>query len=224
MYSLKIFNKAHESLAFLINYFDIKKMHVPYYLCDVVRHTIVKSGCKPEFYHVKDDFAPSVEFDRESYVLYPNYFGICDKNVSDLSKIYPNLIVDNAHAFFSAPCGLACFNSAYKFGLGDFSCLQIREEFGSKEKIGLYEEEKKKRIKAFQELDKKYSKTNLLNIDKNSVPFCYPYLAQTEEQADKLVRELKKQGMTVFRYWNPLPESFNEYKFYSRLVPIPIGQ
>ena len=38
----------------------------------------------------------------------------------------------------------------------------------------------------------------------------------------KVVEKLKKEGKTVYRYWNPLPKNYNEYKFYSRLVPIPI--
>ena len=57
---------------------------------------------------------------------------------------------------------------------------------------------------------------------KYSIPFVYPYLADTEENADKLVSSLNKKGKTVYRYWGPLPKSFNEYKFFLRLVPIPI--
>jgi hypothetical protein len=137
--------------------------------------------------------------------------------------MYSNLIVDSAHAFFSPPCGLAGFNSAYKFHLGNFSYLYIKDnKLSEYNTVKSYEQEKSNRIKIFLELDKKYNKTNLLKIDKNSVPFCYPYLAETEEKADILVKELREQGYEIYRYWNLLPKSFNEYKFYSRLVPIPI--
>ena len=65
---------------------------------------------------------------------------------------------------------------------------------------------------------------NELNIDVSDscIPFCYPYLAPSVEIADKLVEKLTADGKTIYRYWNNLPKSYNEYKFYSRLVPIPL--
>ena len=42
----------------------------------------------------------------------------------------------------------------------------------------------------------------------------------SEKTADNIVKKL--DGVEIFRYWNALPKSYNEYKFYSRLVPIPI--
>lgn len=67
-------------------------------------------------------------------------------------------------------------------------------------------------------------KDNVLKIDisKDTIPFCYPYLAPSIEIADNLVDQLTKQGKTIYRYWNTLPKSYNEYKFYIRLVPIPL--
>lgn len=88
---------------------------MPYYLCNVIRQSVVKEGCRPVFYHIDDKFMPDKEFNKYDYILYPNYFGICEKNVENLSKKYRNLIVDNAHSFYSEPKGLACFNSARKF-------------------------------------------------------------------------------------------------------------
>ena len=63
-----------------------------------------------------------------------------------------------------------------------------------------------------------------IDIQQNTVPFCYPYLAPTIELADKLVEKLTKDGKTIYRYWNNLPKTYNEYKFYSRLVPIPLDE
>ena len=57
----------------------------------------------------------------------------------------------------------------------------------------------------------------------DSIPFCYPYLAKTIDEADKLAYELMNKGLQIYRYWRPLPKSYNEYKFYSRLVPIPLN-
>ena len=68
----------------------------------------------------------------------------------------------------------------------------------------------------------KYEESNLLEIETAKSPFCYPYLAENETEADSLVKDLSKE-MIIYRYWNSLPKAYNEYKFYSRLVPIPIS-
>lgn len=213
------FRYAHEALEFIISKYNIESIHIPYYLCDVVRHTLFKEGCKPLFYHIDDNFMPLKEFREEDYVLYPNYFGICDKNADELAKMHPKLILDNAHAYYSKPQGFACFNSAYKFNLGNFANLWIENNF---EKISFDKKLMQRRKNKFLELHKIYGKTNIINIDMSSIPFCYPYLAETEEKADTLVKSLTDQGLTIYRYWNSLPKNYNEYKFYSRLVPIPI--
>ena len=57
--------------------------------------------------------------------------------------------------------------------------------------------------------------------ENNFCPFCYPLLMESEEKADKIVKSLTEEGYTIYRYWNLLPESYNEYKFYSRLIPVP---
>ena len=109
------FDLARNALEYLITHYKIKEIYIPYYLCDVVRHSVVKTGCKPIFYHIDDNFMPAQEFMAESFILYPNYFGVCSKNVEKLIWQYPRLIVDNAHAFYANPCGFASFNSSRKF-------------------------------------------------------------------------------------------------------------
>jgi len=212
------FNLARDALEYLIYEFSIKEIYVPYYLCDAIRHTIFKTGCKSIFYHIDDNFMPAVTLPENSYILYPNYFGICDKNVDKLVKIYPKLIVDNAHAFYAAPKGFASFNSERKFrNVEAGAYLWI----GQGKNIFLKD---MNRRKIFDNYHKIYSASNLLNIDilKDSIPFCYPYLAPSAEEADKAAFSLINQGKTVYRYWNNLPKSYNEYKFYSRLVPVPL--
>ena len=122
-----MFDRARNCLRHLVKTFSIKEMYIPYYLCDVVRHTLFEEGCKPLFYHIDDNFYPEDTFSKDSYVLYPNYFGICSANVEKLVKIYPKLIVDNAHAFFDSPSGFACFNSGIKFNQGEKAYLWIKD-------------------------------------------------------------------------------------------------
>ena len=215
------FRYARDAFGYLIQKYEIKEVFMPYYLCDVMRHTAVTHGAKPVFYHIDDGFLPVQDFPRDAYVLYPNYFGICAKNVEKLEELYPKLIVDNAHAYFEKPSGFACFNSAKKFlPVKEGANLWIKdvcEECLSPEKTDFLRRE------MFLKYHKKLS-DNELNIDisDSCIPFCYPYLAPSVEIADKLVEKLTADGKTIYRYWNNLPKTYNEYKFYSRLVPIPL--
>ena len=215
------FRYARDAFGYLIQKYEIKEVFMPYYLCDVMRHTAVTHGAKPVFYHIDDGFLPVQDFPCDADVLYPNYFGICAKNVEKLAKLYPKLIVDNAHAYFEKPSGFACFNSAKKFlPVKEGANLWIKdvcEECLSPEKSDFLRRE------MFLKYHKKLS-DNELNIDisDSCIPFCYPYLAPSVEIADKLVEKLTADGKTIYRYWNNLPKSYNEYKFYSRLVPIPL--
>ena len=215
------FRYARDAFGYLIQKYEIKEVFMPYYLCDVMRHTAVTHGAKPVFYHIDDGFLPVQDFPRDAYVLYPNYFGICAKNVEKLEELYPKLIVDNAHAYFEKPSGFACFNSAKKFlPVKEGANLWIKdvcEDCLSSEKPDFLRRE------MFLKYHKKLS-DNELNIDisDSCIPFCYPYLAPSVEIADKLVEKLTADGKTIYRYWNNLPKTYNEYKFYSRLVPIPL--
>ena len=215
------FRYARDAFGYLIQKYEIKEVFMPYYLCDVMRHTAVTHGAKPVFYHIDDDFLPVQDFPLDAYVLYPNYFGICAKNVEKLEKLYPKLIVDNAHAYFEKPSGFACFNSAKKFlPVKEGANLWIKDIC---ENCIALEKPDYKRREMFMKYHKMLSDNELyVDISESCIPFCYPYLAPSVEIADKLVEKLTADGKTIYRYWNNLPKSFNEYKFYSRLVPVPL--
>ena len=220
MYKKFKFDLARNSLRYLIREFKIKEIYIPYYLCDVIRHTVTEENCKPIFYHIDDDFYPAQDFPTDSYILYPNYFGICGENVDKLENFYPKLIVDNAHAFYLPPQGFACFNAEHKFNPDiTASYLYIKNNNINEFCPADCPQE---RIKEFENLHNKYGNMNQLSIPLSPSPFIYPLLAASNEEADKLAEELTKKGKTIYRYWNNLPKNYNEYKFYRRLVPIPL--
>ncbi len=219
MYKTGTCHLGRDCLIQIIRHFQISEMYIPYYLCDVIRHTLVKEKCKPLFYHINDDFSPSLKLNSDKFILYPNYFGICKKNITKLLKIYPKLIIDNAHSYFDEPRGIAFFNAGHKFGY-QTSTFGIKEN-GQEFQNFLYDEARKTLYKEkFSALHKKYLCINKLTIPNDAISFVYPLLCESENMADDIVKQLKKDGKTVYRYWNPLPKSFNEYKFYSKLVPI----
>ena len=130
-YTIKL-NLARNCLRYIIKVYNIKEIFIPYYICPTVISAVRKENCNIKFYHIDDNFYPSVSFDRSSYILYPNYFGICADNVFRLCEQYPNLIVDNAHNFYMPDCGLASFSSLRKFfNVKNGACLNISQRLDS---------------------------------------------------------------------------------------------
>lgn len=108
-------NSARNCLRYIIRAYNISDIYIPYYICPTIKIALRKEGIKIKFYHIDKNFMPVCEFRENDFILYPNYFGICTKNIENLEKKYKNLIVDNAHSFYSKPYGLASFNSLRKF-------------------------------------------------------------------------------------------------------------
>ena len=108
-------NLARNCLRYIIRAFNTEEIYLPYYSCPALWQAARKEKIKIRFYHIDSDFLPMVDFPKDSYILYINYFGVCSDNCKILSNIYPNLIVDNTQAFYSNPTGLASFNSLRKF-------------------------------------------------------------------------------------------------------------
>lgn len=260
-YKLLKLNTARNSLRYVIKAFDIKEIYIPYYICPAIRNAVKKEKCKIIFYHIDRNFTPVKEFPQNAFIVYPNYFGICSKIVNELASTYQNLIVDNAHSFYSEPKGIASFNSFRKFfsTLRDGSFLYMKkitnecflvDKYEYENKVLSFEEliknenrldkeeiklispttleyfnnidliaEKQMRIEKFKLLNQQYGNSNILSlkIAKNDIPFSYPYLAKTVEEADRVVSSLNKE---VYRYWSNLPDSYEEKILYTNLVSI----
>lgn len=121
-------NTARNCLRYLIRAYNITKINVPYYTCPVVFEAIEKENCEVDFYHIDENFMIDKTFSDDEFILYTNYFGICAKNIKNLSKKYKNLIVDNAQAYHTPEFGLASFNSARKFmGVPDGAFLRCEK-------------------------------------------------------------------------------------------------
>ena len=108
-------NSARNGIRYAIKVYDIKEIYVPYYTCPVVWQAISEENCKIIPYKIDKNFMPIGNFDKDSFVLYTNYFGVCAKNIQLLSKKYKNLVVDNAMAFFMKHYGILSTYSPRKF-------------------------------------------------------------------------------------------------------------
>ena len=113
-YTIKL-NLARNCLRYVIKTYHIQELFMPFYICPELIRAVRKEKCRIKFYHIDKTFYPLIDFPKTAFILYPNYFGICSRNINSLAAKYQNLIVDNAHNFYLKKCGLTSFNSLRKF-------------------------------------------------------------------------------------------------------------
>lgn len=122
-------NSSRNGLRYVIRAYNIKKLWVPYYTCPVIWTAARQENCELMFYSIDEHFLPKEKIPEVDYVLYTNYFGICSNNVNIMSQRFENLILDNAHAFFSKPNGIGCFYSPRKFfGVSDGGFVYCKKD------------------------------------------------------------------------------------------------
>ena len=121
-------NTGRNAFEYILRAKKYKKVFLPYYTCDVMLEPIKKLQLEFEFYQIDETFRPFFDFSRitvSDVFVYNNYFGICDRQVYEVSKKCKNLIIDNSQAFYSKPFnGVDTFYSPRKFfGLPDGAYL-----------------------------------------------------------------------------------------------------
>ena len=78
-------NTARNALRYIIKAFKIEELYIPYYICPSLRSAVKKENCKLIFYHIDNNFSPVLEFPKNAFVLYPNYFGVCSNIIDELN-------------------------------------------------------------------------------------------------------------------------------------------
>ncbi|WP_342304739.1 hypothetical protein [Methanolobus sp. ZRKC5] len=84
----------------------IKKIYIPYYLCDSIGFMLSNNGYEYEYYNINLDLTPifNKELDEDEYLYIVNYFGqLENEKIIHLKKKYRNIILDNVMAFFQRP-------------------------------------------------------------------------------------------------------------------------
>ena len=96
---------------------NLKKLYIPYYICEVILQPIKKLNLEFEYYYLDDNFIPKLNSIKlNEALLYVNYFGIVNNKLKDIINKYENIIVDNSQAFFSKPIkNIPTFYSPRKF-------------------------------------------------------------------------------------------------------------
>lgn len=98
-------NCGRNCLAYLIEARNIKKLALPYFMCDSVSELCKKYDVTISFYHVDENFMPEeIVLKSDTWLYIMNYYGqLTGRDLSELKAKYERIIVDNAQAYFDEP-------------------------------------------------------------------------------------------------------------------------
>lgn len=122
-----LLNCGRNALAYLLEARGIKKLYLPYFLCDSVVNVCKKIGVEVAFYHIGENWLPKdLIIDEDTWLYIVNFYGqITREDLARLAAAYRNIIIDNAQAYFDAP--LANVDTLYTsrkfFGVSDGAVL-----------------------------------------------------------------------------------------------------
>lgn len=177
-------NTGRNALAYIIRAKHIKKIYIPYYLCNSVSSILERSFIDYEYYSIDKHFKPL--FDKklksDEYLYIVNYYGqISNKTIKFFKDRYGTIIVDNTQSFFQKPIkGIDTIYSLRKyFGLPDGAYLstystlnvELEEEKSShrmKHILGRFEGKASTYYTDFKENDKSFKKLSLKKMSRLS--------------------------------------------------------
>lgn len=98
-------NCGRSALAYVIRARGIRRMAIPYFLCDSVSGLCAREQVAVRYYHVGADFLPEqLVPEQDEWVYLVNYYGqLTGERMAALKAQYPRLIVDQAQAYYDAP-------------------------------------------------------------------------------------------------------------------------
>ena len=111
-------NSGRNGLRYLIREKKIKRIWLPKLLCSAISDTCKEENVEILYYSIDKEFRPVLPQGLEDDWLYLiNYYGQYSvEEIRHLGRIYKNIIVDNAQAFYSKPIdGLDTIYTCRKF-------------------------------------------------------------------------------------------------------------
>lgn len=130
--SAKALNCGRNCLAYLIRSRNIRKLSVPYFLCDSIKNVCVKENVQLRYYHISSDFnLTDIELKSDEWLYIVNYYGQLSSNkIRQVKESFTRIIVDNAQAYFDMPIdGTDTLYTCRKyFGVADGAFLYTDSE------------------------------------------------------------------------------------------------
>lgn len=112
-------NTGRNALLYLIKSRKIKRLYIPYYLCDSVSNILEKYENDFEYYYIDNEFNPIFDkvLEEYEYLYIVNYYGqLTNERINYLQQKHGRIIIDNTHAFFQKPIqGIDTIYSCRKF-------------------------------------------------------------------------------------------------------------
>ena len=98
-------NCGRNCLAYIIETRRIRKLLLPYFMCDSVFNLCKKYDVEISFYHIDERFMPQyITLDNDTWLYVMNYYGQLTRTyLSELKLKYKSVIIDNAQAYFDDP-------------------------------------------------------------------------------------------------------------------------
>ncbi|MEG2450215.1 MAG: hypothetical protein RSB09_00625 [Clostridia bacterium] len=174
-------NTARNALLFLCRSKAIKKVYLPYFLCESVYQCLAKNNILVEFYHINERFEPLIDNEIKSgeFLYFVNSYGqFNNARLSEYVNRYHNIIIDNVHAFFQSNLtGVDTIYSCRKFfGVPDGAYLysdckgfELEQDISMarmKHILGRYERSAKEYFKDFQASDNEFEDMPILKMSK----------------------------------------------------------
>ncbi len=121
-------NCGRNCLAYLFKRRGIKKLKVPYFICNSVFNVCDREGVEKVYYHIDTSFHPMLDFslnDDEWLYLVNLYGQLSNDDIKAYVEKYERVIVDQANDFFAEPLpGVDTFYTCRKwFGVADGALL-----------------------------------------------------------------------------------------------------
>ncbi len=120
-------NCGRNCLAYLIEAKNIKKIWIPYFLCDSVSNVCKKYGVTVKYYHIDTTWTiQDFELQEDDYLYVVNFYGQLDSEyIKGLRNKYKRVILDNSQAYFEMPiAGIDTLYTCRKFfGVSDGAFL-----------------------------------------------------------------------------------------------------
>lgn len=218
-HNLLSFSSARNCLIYLIKKRNIKKIFLPYYLCDVIKNACYKNQIEVIFYNIDEDFYPMVdekEINADSYLYIVNYYGIFNKKeIISFKEKYKYIILDNTHSFFQKSIiGVdTIYNCRKYFGVPDGAYLATdleKDEFIETGKsferfshlIGRYERSAGEFYAEFKKADATFDDEELFYMSK----FTKNLMGAID------YKFVKKRRNENYRYLCDILKEYNEFK------------
>lgn len=213
---------ARSAFYDLLQHKNIKRIWMPKFICDSMLEPLKILQIDILYYDLNDTFIPVLpkSLENDEYLLYVNYFGICNSIQDKIIESYPKdrLIFDHSQAFFVGPSDcLATLYSPRKFlpvaeGGLLLTALDITPHYHHRETNEMFEQYQHSLIRCLTQASTAYQQ---FKNNENKFNDCLPkkISAITENILESLdYAEIKQKRLNNFKFLHDQLGHYNQLK------------